>query len=178
MSLLLDDLVASLKSGQTDVLLGRSSKELAKGLKFSIRAVDNGYLVESNYRWYIRIRGPEINERRSKEDMSEEIFADTLPKAVDVLRQLTSDYVNRIEEARTEDRLYQEANERTRAVFFTIKSLTPKGADQEGTSVEAVKSHLSHRYSSDEVQREIDFFLKNGVIFSPSPGYVTYAKKK
>jgi len=120
----------------------------------------------------------EVDGRGSKEDMSEEIFADTLPKASDVLRQMTSDYVNRIAEARTEDRLYHEANERTRAVFFTIKSLTPKGADQEGASVEAVKSALSHRYGSDEVQREIDFFLKNGVIFSPSPGYVRYSKKE
>lgn len=147
-------------------------------VKFSIREVDNGYLVESNYKENIRLYGADMWLRKS--DLSDEIFADTLPKAVDILRQMTNDYSKAIQEAEMDDKLRNKADKRRRAVFEAIESLTPKGADQEGASIEEVKSVLSHRYRSDEVQQVIDFYLKTGVLLSPRAGYVRekYGKKK
>lgn len=130
-------------------------------LKISINEIDNGFMVESNY-------GGAFDREQGKTAL----YAKTLHEAVELLKDIADEYARLEEEAKIAPKVRPVTiREKMKAILETMTALA--GGDQAGiVSEEAVKTALHGKYQSKEVQSLIGELLKDGVIYSPKPGYI------
>jgi hypothetical protein len=142
-------------------------------LIFSIRQVSNGYLVESNYREKLPRSSTDPEFGLKKEYLLDDVFADTLPKAVEVLKQMTTDYSKAMEKWDMEQREHEEGSQMWLAVLDTVEAL----GGSEPVAIEAVMAALRTKYSPERIESTINFCTKNGWLSSPTSGYVQKTRK-